>query len=62
MAIAAGDDEGRVQVSGIGMLAATNEHPLTASTYLDADTFDYFTSGAGLDIGVTDAGSCAPGV
>ncbi len=55
MALAAGDDEGRVQVSGLGALDATNEHPLTASTYLDAETFDYFTSGSGLNIGVTDA-------
>lgn len=55
MAIAAGDEEGRVQVSGIGGLDASFEHPLTPSTYLDAETFDYFTSGSNLDVGVTDA-------
>lgn len=55
MAIAAGDPDGRVQVSGIGSLDATNEHPLTPTTYMDAETFDYFTSGPGLNVGVTDA-------
>jgi hypothetical protein len=55
MAIAAGDPEGRVQVSGLMAPDQSREHPLTASTYIDAETFDYFTSGPGLNIGVVDA-------
>ena len=57
MAIAASYPDHRAQVSGLVNFATSNEQPLTPSTFLDADGFDYFTSGPGLNIGVTKAWS-----
>ncbi len=54
MGIVAGDPE-TMNLNQLGDLATTYEHPLSATSYVDADAFAYFTSGLGLNIGVTDA-------
>ncbi|HUF54249.1 MAG TPA: S8 family serine peptidase [Dehalococcoidia bacterium] len=56
MALAVADADLRTQLNPL-VQGDTSEHPITPSTYINADTFAYFTNGSFLDIGVSKAWS-----
>lgn len=61
LALAAGDEDNKTIVSAIGQMNTTQEHPMdaTGTTFLDADTLNYYTQGAApsYNIGVSKAWS-----